>query len=487
MAKDRIGSGVAGGFDPFKSLRKLSSSYTDEKIVLARKLAREGLTYEQMAPLLGYKNGQSVKQYFKINNLPTPDLRRGTVHVYTEAQKQAQAEKMRRFWAATGRHQNDWRGHQHVNYETKNKQGRNEPMVTYSLPDWAEDMRRLYDNGHGVPGTELARRFKVSSSYIYMLLNIMSGNATAKTPWAQEAIRLAGEGKTNPEIAKMFDVTPNRVRDVLNMHQASIRYRKKKELEDKEATTVADRQFEPTHRTDNGLTRNGVIIRCGVEGCNHTEEFIRAHGPVHPVQAANYFRAKGWMIGGGPRADRCPEHAHKAKTARYEPTTPEETKTPVVEEVKAEPTPEPSAPAPVAETPVVEAPAQESTNREMSKADRRIIFNKIEDVYADETIGYKGDWTDQRVAADLGVPVEWVSSIRDENFGPALNQAAVLADVREKGATVMALVKEMKEMQVAMDKMSTDFDTMWDSYVSKAEQFDKLSKEFAELYKTIGH
>lgn len=54
----------------------------------------------------------------------------------------------------------------------------------------------------------------------------------------------------------------------------------------------------------------------------------------------------------------------------------------------------------------------------MSRADRRVVFSKLEEVYTDESTGYTKGWGDQKVATDLGVPRAWVSTVREENFGP---------------------------------------------------------------------
>jgi hypothetical protein len=63
----------------------------------------------------------------------------------------------------------------------------------------------------------------------------------------------------------------------------------------------------------------------------------------------------------------------------------------------------------------------------MTKADRRIITDKLDDVHDGDR--YVADWSDQNVAKDLGVPRNWVSQIRDEYFGPDINeQTSVLAD-----------------------------------------------------------
>ena len=62
--------------------------------------------------------------------------------------------------------------------------------------------------------------------------------------------------------------------------------------------------------------------------------------------------------------------------------------------------------------------------REMKRSDRQVIFNKLQDVYPKEDVGYAEGWDDDRVAKDLGVPRAWVTTIREENFGPIVDEAA---------------------------------------------------------------
>ena len=64
---------------------------------------------------------------------------------------------------------------------------------------------------------------------------------------------------------------------------------------------------------------------------------------------------------------------------------------------------------------------------QMQREDRRIVADKIADVYEDE--GYIAPWTDELVAQDLGVPRAWVAEVRDFMFGPA-NENPKLAEYR---------------------------------------------------------
>ena len=60
--------------------------------------------------------------------------------------------------------------------------------------------------------------------------------------------------------------------------------------------------------------------------------------------------------------------------------------------------------------------------RAMSRDERRLIIAKMQDIYLNETVGYAGDWSDEKVAKDMGVPRIWVAQIRDETFGPDINE-----------------------------------------------------------------
>lgn len=104
-----------------------------------------------------------------------------------------------------------------------------------------------------------------------------------------------------------------------------------------------------------------------------------------PIEAGQHFQNKGWMVGGDPETDFCRKHSTPAK--RKGPKTMTNT-------------------APMADKP-----------REMGREDRRIINDKLDEVYGREA--YKAPWTDAAVAKDLGVPRDWVVQVRDQFFGPA--------------------------------------------------------------------
>ncbi|PST62632.1 hypothetical protein C9E91_13725 [Rhizobium sp. SEMIA4064] len=106
-----------------------------------------------------------------------------------------------------------------------------------------------------------------------------------------------------------------------------------------------------------------------------------------PVAAIQFFQNKGWVVGNGPRKDFCPIHASPAKRKGTKIMASEC------------------------------APSTADKPREMTREDRRIINDKLDEVYGKDA--YKAPWTDAAVAKDLGVPRDWVAQVREQFFGPA--------------------------------------------------------------------
>lgn len=138
----------------------------------------------------------------------------------------------------------------------------------------------------------------------------------------------------------------------------------------------------------------------------------------------NVWRRRGWDIGNRPHKDVCPACASAARKMKRRARQASDNETITQPTAEIIPMPQPIAP----ETTAAEAPT------EPSREDKRVIFTKLNEVYQDETTGYTAGWTDKKVAEDLGVPLAWVASIREDNFGPERSNEeikAALAEVRE--------------------------------------------------------
>lgn len=241
---------------------------------------------------------------------------------------------------------------------------------------------------------------------------------------------------------------------------------------------MPDRLFEKFKSRNPEETRQGVIIRC--HSCEATDLFMRP-GAINPTHAGKTFRARGWRVGGGPKADTCPDclkremdAARKVHSAPVKTTVVAAPVKDILIDMGTAPQPDPVA-AIKSDEPI----KSEDTLTPMSKADKRLIIQKLESVYLDEVVGYREDWDDDKVAKDMGVPVQWVSEIRDDNFGPntsaAKRQAALTADQ----------VKTVEELAAAVKKARDEVEEALTISAEKQDVFDAAVAAFQRAYEGL--
>ena len=85
--------------------------------------------------------------------------------------------------------------------------------------------------------------------------------------------------------------------------------------------------------------------------------------------------------------------------------------------------------------------------RAMSRDDRRIIFEKLNEIYIDEKQGYAPPWTDDKVAKDLGTPRVWVAQVRDEMFGPVASNSEIEEAIASANAIKCEMVKAKEQFE----------------------------------------
>ena len=86
----------------------------------------------------------------------------------------------------------------------------------------------------------------------------------------------------------------------------------------------------------------------------------------------------------------------------------------------------------------------------MTRDERRIIFEKINEIYVGEKVGYSDSWDDEKVAKDLGVPRAWVSAIREDMIWPRRERSHVGTSRRDAGAgqsAVQQLVLKLADIE----------------------------------------
>jgi hypothetical protein len=104
---------------------------------------------------------------------------------------------------------------------------------------------------------------------------------------------------------------------------------------------------------------------------------------------------------------------------------------------------------------------------------RRRLVSSLTQYYVDEVTGYADGCSDETVAAETKLPIEWVRKIRDENFGPIIKP------------------KMVTELEQVLKRIERDMRSAAEM-VSKAEQAeaatrDKIDSLLAEAARMDSH
>ena len=190
---------------------------------------------------------------------------------------------------------------------------------------------------------------------------------------------------------------------------------------------------------DDGKLVRGIIARCSCGAAiplpvNTMNGFKTSDAEVEFQFIAKKLEQKGWRVGRRREAHLCP----KCAAAKIKRVSQEKPMVSVNKPV------EPSLQV-----------VQENA-RVMQREDRRIIFEKLNEVYVSDKVGYGTGWTDEKVATDLGVPRAWVQLIRKENFGDEVGNEDIREQVREAQAMlaqVRAIEPEMRRLLGMSDKI----------------------------------
>lgn len=205
---------------------------------------------------------------------------------------------------------------------------------------------------------------------------------------------------------------------------------------------------------DDGRMVRGIIARCGHYGCEAAVPL-----PVNTMQngggdevawqhIARKLELKGWRIGKTRNSHRCPKCFAAAKS-------------PDTRNADAD-----AAPGATANGAPAMKVVQENV-RVMERPDRRIIFDKLNQVYVDDTVGYSPGWTDEKVSVDLGVPRAWVRLVREEHFGDEVSNEHIRSEVKD--ATVV--LEQIRALQPETTRLFA--------------LADKIEKSLAEILKVF--
>jgi hypothetical protein len=197
---------------------------------------------------------------------------------------------------------------------------------------------------------------------------------------------------------------------------------------------------------DDGKMVRGVLVKC--RECplvsplhvNYMAGFTATDDEVDYQFIKRKMEAKGWEI-----SRKRDDHLCPACSNRINPPHPP----------KVKPISNGKAHHMKAQTPPIKT-LPEAVSRLMSREDRRIIFEKLNEVYLNEKVGYSGDWSDDKVATDLNVPRAWVRLIREENLGDANSNEAMAAsnaDVQAFFEAYRKIEPELKQLLSLAEKI----------------------------------
>lgn len=197
-------------------------------------------------------------------------------------------------------------------------------------------------------------------------------------------------------------------------------------------------------------------IVCG--DCGHTENFrLTKSKPLPAVALVKKGQQLGWVMGHKRKHDLCPKCVAKRATTNNVIKL----ETPVSK-------PQPS----ISQFP--EIPAKAPAPREPSREDKRIVFDKIDEVYLGDALGYQAGFTDETIAKDLGVPEKWVRDIREEFFGPTGNEE------------IGKLAADLKALDAQLSGYRSSLDTWNTALRAQSEGLTKAERQYAELSAAIG-
>jgi hypothetical protein len=179
-----------------------------------------------------------------------------------------------------------------------------------------------------------------------------------------------------------------------------------------------------------GTKANRKVIICCKCGAEET-----APSKMHDDGARKIFHNKGWFIGKRRVDDLCPDcRVDKPK----DPAEPELFEMPMHPAMQCEAI---SEPEPVMEEPMLDKVLHADEPRKPTIAQKRLILEKLDDVYPVPDKGYIKGYTDERLAKELNMPRAWITERRLDMYG---SRETPPVDMSVHAKTLDALRGEMQ-------------------------------------------
>lgn len=387
-------------------------------------------------------------------------------------------------------------------------------------PSWHDDLRKRKEQGR--KNEQLADEFGIGLS---------TSSAIGSDNWKVYILRWSKGGNSPKPLGHYKSILdnyifeaypeepPSKVEWSRKEKMARMRaYAEKYKQQETEMGKVRD--FKPVSQMHEGKVLKGGRIEC--YKCGASEEYYNYQGTVSNEHLPKEFARRGWLVGKNQRTDMCPtcvaalrsKKANEAVQSKQKEVAPmgitftTKPTVPVIapavkqamEAVKelAKPTPnvmealkETLMPPETVERKHDEAAAKPMTieearalpDRDMDKTDRRIVFARLNEVYGDDM--YNDEWTDEKVAEDLGVPVKWVEVVRDQDFGPNVNAVLKAKEVGDKEKRLTDLAEKVERQIVLIDKKVEQLQALDKKVTDIHNQIADLIDRFDELVKSL--
>lgn len=341
-------------------------------------------------------------------------------------------------------------------------------------PSWHDDARKVYKKG-GLTYSQVADAFGFPFSraghilgpnwQIYLLVYRSSYGDRPDVKIARSDI-----DKGNVDFVPIPTLSPKQMEAA-----TKAAHRSQRPFKEDDQYMARVRAFQELKEFHDGKILKGAVITC--YKCGATDKYFNFQGSVSTEHLPKEFARKGWLVGKNERMDMCPTCISKLRGPK-----PKQEEFPVFTTPLpiTLPTVAPVASIPVAVTPVVKSlPPVADAERPMDRTDRRLVFARLNELYVDETTGYSDDWTDAKVAADMGVPIDWIAEVRDSDFGPEINadiKSKKIDDVIKLGQAIdrhiLLADKKIEQMQSLDAKITASIETC----NTAIDRFEELSK-----------
>jgi hypothetical protein len=196
--------------------------------------------------------------------------------------------------------------------------------------------------------------------------------------------------------------------------------------------TMSQEPFPIIRVFDKGLNAHRTYQTAKCSECNAFENLpMTGKNGLPPEVIVKKMQQRGWVMGHRRRHDLCHDCAAK-KASRPKVERLAHYQKQIVE----------SDTMKLAEPP-----------RQPTREEKRLIVLAIEDHYDDKARGYTDGWSDEKVATDLNVPRKWVSDLREEFYGPAIDPelAALDRQVKELQAAFASAADHLNDLRAKLN------------------------------------